>query len=215
MNVVRRFARIRGQVVEVTLPGAVPPTRGRPLDHLVDRDIPDLEREGPWRAPWPAVGEEPKALRLMGARERADLLACAAEWTFASPNPAVRQGGALLLNALRSHLDGEPIGRALGLEPAAGLIARREIELAQRDKLLRHVRSAVPDWVELSARQAAVHMLASFERYRATHPQSDAPCRLTAPATEPAATWWRLRRLNLKVQMPGHEQLAAILDRQA
>jgi hypothetical protein len=127
-------------------------------------------------------------------------------------NPTVRQGGALLLQALRAHLDGEPIGRALGLEPAAGLIARREIELTQRDRLLRHVRMAVPDWSELAARQAAAHMIASFARYRAAHPRANAQQRTTAPAVEPAATWWRLLRLNLKVQMPGREQLSAILD---
>jgi hypothetical protein len=83
MTAVRRFARVGGQVVKAMVPAVASPIKARPLDHLADQPAPDLERDGRWRAPWPMVAEEPIALRNKGAKARADLLACAAEWTFA------------------------------------------------------------------------------------------------------------------------------------
>lgn len=207
----RRFARVRGVVVEFPL-GPRPKT-ARPLDHLREPGAVALDPENLWRSPWPNCSDDPAPLRLMGARARADLLAAVAEWTFSCPNPTIRQGGTMILRALQEHMKGEPIGRALGLEPPAGLIARREIDLASRDALLRKVRDAVPAWRDAPPRQAARAMLAAFERYRNGAWQSDRG-RDTAPAAEPAASFWRLIRLNHERPLPGTvEGLVLILDR--
>jgi len=204
----RRFARVRGVVVEK--PIGPRPKPARHLEHLREPGSVALDPEGLWRSPWPDCSEDPVPLRLMGARARADLLAAVAEWTGACPNPTIRQGGAMILRALADHLNGEPIGRALGLEPPAGLIARREIDLARRDALILRARDAVPAWRDAPARQAAKAMLATFERYHTGAWQRDRR-RDTAPAAEPAASFWRLIRLNEERPMPGTPEGLALI----
>lgn len=207
----RRFARVRGVVVE--MPVGPRPKPARPLDHLREPGTVALDPDNLWRSPWPNCSDDPAPLRLMGARARADLLAAVAEWTGACPNPTIRQGGAMILRALAEHLTGEPIGRALGLEPPAGLIARREIDLAQRDALILRARASVPAWRDAPPRQAARAMLEALARYRATTWARERE-RETAPASEPAASFWRLLRLNPERPLPGTpEGLALILDR--
>lgn len=56
-------------------------------------------------------------------------------------------------------------------------------------------------------------MSASFDRYTAGPWLLDQE-RDTAPVPEPAASWFRILRLGLKIKVPGAEHLSAILDRE-
>lgn len=208
----RRFARIRREVVEVELRSAdAPPSR--PLDHLNDLAAPDPDPHCLWRARWDDLLADTTPISRKGARERADLVAAVAEWSFANPHQSIRVGGALILRALHEHRQGEPFGRALGLEPASGLTARTAINLATRNSIFRAARAASPAWRDAPARQAALLMSASFARYIAGPWLADRR-RATAPAVEPAASWWRICSLDLKTKMPGCAHLASILEQE-
>lgn len=237
----RRFARLRGVVVEFPLGPRPKVAQGEPAPPLLPpratmaaRPIPDAplgDPAGDWREPsrvlravmsdgW-VEADGPGALRLMDAAALLDLHFALAEWGALHPDPAVRAYAQRLANAgeavLRGDKDAEgravPVGRIIGLQPAAGSTAAPSIARKRRDELLRRARDAVPAWRDAPARQAARGMLAAFERYRAGAWQRDRE-RDTAPAAEPAASFWRLLRPNPSRPLPGTpEGLALILDR--
>ena len=186
---------------------------GAALAQTVKRSEPGrdlLDPDGLWRDPelWDNV--HPAPLAQADATKRADLLLLVAEWSRWNPNPAVRQGGDLLFRAIEAHLEGEPVGRALGLEPPAGLIARQGIKLARRNTLLRRARASVPAWRGAPTKDAARAMAAAFDRYEAGGWLADRS-RETAPAAEPTASWWRILKLDLSHPMPREKRLAQIL----
>ncbi|NGM47953.1 hypothetical protein G5B31_20765, partial [Rhodobacter sp. SGA-6-6] len=108
--------------------------------------------------------------------------------------------------------NGTALDVGLGIAPASGKTARHGVLLEKRDRLIRHVRKAVPDWRDLSDNRAAAAMILSFDRYAAGGWAADRK-RDTAPAPEPTATFWRLLRLGLpqKKAMPRKTALADIL----
>ncbi|ABA78909.1 hypothetical protein GQF56_08560 [Rhodobacter sphaeroides] len=180
---------------------------------VADLPAPALDPEGLWRGPWPDASDPAPDLRRLGARERAHLLACVAEWTGACPVPAIQMGGELLLRALAEALAGEPIGRALGIEPPAGLTLRRAALLRERDELLHRARAARPEWRTASARRAATLIHAALDRYRANvWPRERG--REAAPAAEPAASFWRICRLEAGggPKAVGSERIAQIFE---
>lgn len=205
---VRRFARIRREVVEVELRPAGA-RASRPLDHLNDLAAPDPDPEGLWRVSWDELVVDTTPMCRKGARERADLIAAVAEWAFTNPSTSIRSAGALILRALDEHRQGEPFGRALGLEPASGLVARTAINFEARNTLIRAARAAMPAWREASPRQAARDLVAAFAKYEATGWPLDR-ARDTAPAGDPVrAAFWRIKRSG--TAMPDAPRVAQLL----
>lgn len=199
---VRRFARIRRSVVEVK-----PVVKAR--ERFSDPEIPDPDPDHLWRKTWDEICSDTTPPQQMGALQRADLIGAVAEWTWANPYPSIRAGGALILRALDEHRRGEPFGRALGLEPAAGLVARTAIGLAERNTLIRSARASVPEWAAAPPRQAARAIVAAFRRYETTTWLHDRD-RHTAPAGDAArAAFWRILRSGLP--MPDAPRVAQLL----
>ncbi|MGO4909524.1 hypothetical protein ACEN2J_14460 [Pseudorhodobacter sp. W20_MBD10_FR17] len=95
----------------------------------------------------------------------------------------------------------EPLGRLIDVQPPSTATAGPRIARRKRDDLLRHVRGEVADWAAMSDHAAAAAMIARFKRYEAGAWQVDRRERETAPAPEPQATFWRLKRLPIKTQM--------------
>lgn len=207
---------------------ALPPRAPMQARPMPEHPLGDPDRE--WREPsrllravmsdgWTAK-DGPELLRLLDAAGCLDLFITVAEWTVGThPDPATRAYAWRMAEAATAIRRGDkdadgrmvPLGRLLGVQPAAPTSAARKLDRSIRDDLLRRVHASVPAWRDVSARQAAPQMIDSFKRYRAGAWQADQK-RETAPAVEPAATWWRISRLGLKVQMPGPEHLANILD---
>jgi len=188
---------------------------------VLGRDM-ALDPDGLWRADdafahrvgWGLNSEaDPGVLfRRAGALGRADALAALCDWASVAPAPVVRAAGRLLAGALAEAIErGEPIGRALGLEPPSGARVSHAVKLAKRDAMLRALRAATPAWRALPPRRAAAAMAAAFRRYAVGGWTADRR-RSSAPAVEPAATWWRVLRLGLAVAVPGVDRLAEILD---
>ena len=238
----RRFARVRGVVVEFPLDRRPKVAQGDPAPPLLPprapmqaRPIPNAplgDPSGEWREParvlravmsdgW-TEPDGPEALRFMDAAALLDLHFALSEWGVLHPDPAVRAYAQRLADAGEAVLRGDkdadgravPVGRILGLQPAAGSTAAPAIARKRRDDLLLRARDAVPAWRDAPARQAAKAMLEAFEKYRVGAWQLDRE-RDRATATEPAASFWRLIRLNPERPIPGTpEGLALILDRQ-
>lgn len=150
-------------------------------------------------------------------RENLDVLISGAEELLLSMDPATRAmarrmiAAGLAIRDHRTDRDGRPVnlGQWLGVQSGGPLAAGTEIARRRRDRLLRHVRQAVPEWRAMSNTAAAAAMAASWRRHEAT--AACASARATAPAVEPGGTWWRLSRLDIATRMPGRSQLLAIL----
>lgn len=172
---------------------------------------PALDPEGLWRGPWPDANDPAPDLRYLGARERAHLLACLGEWAFACPTPAIQVAGQILLRALAENIGGEPIGRALGIEPPAGQTLRQAALLAERNALLHRARASQVEWASASPRRAAQLVHAALKRYASTSWPRERK-RETAPAAEPSASFWRLHRLQAEggPKIPGRERITQI-----
>ena len=236
----RRFARVRGVVVEFPFGPLLRVAQDKPAQPLLPprapmqaRPIPDAplgDPAGDWREParvlravmsdgW-VEPDGPEALRFMDAAALLDLHFALSEWGVLHPDPAVRAYAQRLADAGEAVLRGDkdadgravPVGRILGLQPAAGSTAAPAITRKRRDDLLRRAREAVPLWRDAPPRQVARAMLEAFERYRNGAWQVDRE-RDRATAPEPAASFWRLIGLNPERPMPGTiEGLARALD---
>lgn len=108
----------------------------------------------------------------------------------------------------------EPLGRLIDVQPPSTATAGPRIARRRRDDLLRHVRGEVADWAVMSDHAAAAEMIARFNRYEAGAWHVDKE-RETAPAPEPQATFWRLKRLPIKTQMPQATGLVNVLKGKA
>jgi hypothetical protein len=178
-------------------------------------------RRGRWLAAtyFERVADGPEVLRAHDAAALLDVWCAAAEWLEMAPDAEVRAFGRRMAAAGEALARGDadrdgraiPLGRMLGLQPAAGATAAHRIKLARRDAMLRALRAATPAWRTLPPRRAAAAMAAAFRRYEAGGWRADRR-RQTAPAVEPAATWWRVLRLSLAVAVPGVDRLAELLD---
>jgi hypothetical protein len=132
-------------------------------------------------------------------------LAKAADWLCRANDPDINSIGRDLQRWLAGGAR-ERIGQALGLERAGGTSPRYGMALAERNRMLRAVRST--KWPDLEPGAAARAMLADFGAYEARRwPREQ--LRLDAPAGEPAATWWRILRAGVK--MPGRRRLTQLL----
>lgn len=159
------------------------------------------------------------SLRGLDALGRLDAWIDAANHCLQSPAANVQGIGEAMLECAASIIRGDKdaegraiqIGRIIGLQPPSGLSATKRLALLRRDRLLIEAREAVPAWRAASAFVAAKEMAQSLRRYREGGWLADRH-RETAPATAPAAIWWRLLRLNLDNSVPGAQRLAQILS---
>jgi hypothetical protein len=209
---------------ETALPPRAPKQARALPDHpLVDPDRQWREQHRVMRAVmsdgWVSK-DGPDLLRMHDAAKLLDLHVAGVEWIILThPDPATRAYAWRQAEAAEAVRRGDkdadrraiPFGRLLGIQPPAPTSAARKLDRKVRDDLLRKARAAVPAWRDLPPRQAAPLMIQSFTRYHAGAWQADQK-RETAPAVEPAATWWRISHLGLKVQIPGPEHLSNILE---
>lgn len=102
----------------------------------------------------------------------------------------------------------EPLDDHMGLRSHGGVSAQRAIALNSRDRMLRNLHRSMSDWRDLAPAAAARLMVLSAKRYEdARWPRErDA---MSAPPSEPAATWWRILRAGGAV--PGAKRLSQIL----
>jgi hypothetical protein len=120
----------------------------------------------------------------------------------------------LLAEGIGSYLDAVDEGRTPSLDRAMGLIRHggispvRQDHLARRDLLLRHLWRVTPEWTSLSASVVARLMVQSAKRYEAVRWEREQF--RPQPATQPAATWWQILSIGLKI--PGSKRLQQILD---
>ncbi|NGM47950.1 hypothetical protein G5B31_20750, partial [Rhodobacter sp. SGA-6-6] len=108
--------------------------------------------------------------------------------------------------------NGTALDVGLGIAPASGKTARHGVLLEKRDRLIRHVRQAIPEWHDLSDRQAAAAIIKGFSRYRATRWTAQEKAGTASPY-EPDGSFWRLSKLALPdaKQMPGLTTVTNIL----
>ncbi|TGQ01417.1 MULTISPECIES: hypothetical protein [unclassified Mesorhizobium] len=128
----------------------------------------------------------------------------AANWLSKSEDVDTRAVGA----AIREWIGGgarQPLAKALHLQSHGGLSVGRHLALADRNRMLTALHRAL--WPDLAPAAAAGALLRSFSAYEANRWPRDQH-RLEAPATEPAATWWRICRLG---SMPKARRLRSIL----
>ncbi|MGO7972983.1 hypothetical protein ACC705_18510 [Rhizobium ruizarguesonis] len=97
---------------------------------------------------------------------------------------------------------------ALGLKTWGGTSALRKVDLLRRDRVLRRLRKAVPEWKDLSSSAAARAMSASVKRYETTRWPRERD-QVAGPATQPYSTWWSFLRNGIAI--PGERQLSTIL----
>ncbi|MGF0539260.1 hypothetical protein ACQQ2Q_14785 [Agrobacterium sp. ES01] len=121
------------------------------------------------------------------------------------------QSRSLLAQALQECIaDGfdTSLFTALGITQWGGVPAVKKIGLLRRDRVLRRLRSRIPEWASLSPNAAAKEMSASFRRYETTRwPRERHSAK--GPAAQPNSIWWGLLRSELGV--PGEKRLAQIL----
>ena len=221
-----RLSSARGILASHALPpvdlsGSKSPALDEP-EHVPAAD-PDRvwRRRGRWAEAVASEGagpDGPEVLRDLDAAARLDLFLAVAEEASMSIAPDVRAFARLMIEAgealARGATDRDgravPLGRILGLQPPAGSTAAHRVKLTKRDAMLRRVREVVPAFRDAPDRVAAAAMVESFARYRAGGWEAHAG-RDRAPATEPAATWWRVLRLGLAVPLPDIDRLADIL----
>jgi len=152
----------------------------------------------------------PEVLRGHDAAALLDLWFASVEWLQMNVDPEVRAFARRMECAGEAMLRGDkgddgravPLGRMLGLQPASGATASPSIRLARRKTLLRKARASDPAWAAATDRQAATMIHAALNRYRTTAWPRDRE-RETAPAVEPAASFWRLLRLDPNRPAPG------------
>ncbi|MCF3642922.1 hypothetical protein LXM94_23430 [Rhizobium sp. TRM95111] len=97
---------------------------------------------------------------------------------------------------------------ALGLKSWGGVSPAKADRLARRNTLLRRLWQGEADWRALAPGAVAHLMKASANRYEADRWPRERQA-MTAPAVEPAATWWRILATGEKI--PGAKQIANIL----
>ncbi|MGQ3211607.1 hypothetical protein [Shinella sp.] len=118
---------------------------------------------------------------------------------------------ALIADGIEDWLDFgcRSLDKSLGLKAWGGVPAEKADRLDRRNMLLRRLHQTSLDWQNLSPTAAGAIMAMSAKRYTTTRwpRESDAP---SAPAAEPAATWWRV--LTLGVSIPGAKMFAKILS---
>ncbi|WP_235841469.1 hypothetical protein [Cereibacter azotoformans] len=154
----------------------------------------DLFPAALWR-PEPSADDGPIRLGHLDSLGKGDLLAWAADRLAGDSHPKAQAFSEWARKVLHEHIfKGEPIGRASGLEPPAGLTLRRAALQAERNRLLHIARAARPEWAGASAARAAQLIDAAWQSYASTAWPRDRK-RETAPAAEPAASFWRLCRL--------------------
>ena len=121
----------------------------------------------------------------------------------------------LLTNAIANYLNAHETGsspsldRAMGLRTWGGLSPSRSDALDVRNRSIVRLWKVVPEWQGVHPVAASRLMRQSAEKYyRNCWPRDRAS--LTAPTSEPAATWWKILHSNLKI--PGDKQLQNILN---
>ncbi|GEM_PF-4875997 len=120
----------------------------------------------------------------------------------------------LLADGIGSYLDAVDEGRTPSLDRSMGLIRRggvspmRQNHLARRDLLLRHLWRGTPEWTSLSPSVVARLMVQSAKRYETIRWEREQF--RPQPATQPAATWWQILSVGLKI--PGSKRLQQILE---
>ena len=103
------------------------------------------------------------------------------------------------------------LDKTLGLRSWGGVSPDRADAIARRDRLLVRLWQGHDAFRDKPALAAAKLMCLSADRYQSTRwarEKSD----LSAPSSEPAATWWRVLRLGMTV--PGAKRLQQILQRE-
>ncbi|AXQ93006.1 hypothetical protein LV780_03775 [Cereibacter azotoformans] len=158
-------------------------------------DLLALDPADLWRPPLHQIDENTR-LSHLDALGRTSLFRHAADKLAADPDPRSRLFVEMVDRALHAHVhEREPLGRALGTQPPAGLSARWAALQAERDRLLHTARASRPEWRTASAARAAQLIDAAWQRYAATVWPQAREDRDTAPAVEPQASFWRLCRL--------------------
>lgn len=192
------------------------------LRRLVYAEDQALDPDNLWRDDWRfavrgadglAADDDPRSVfRFAGAVERTDALAALAEWGTLCPVPSVRAAAALLLGALADNIEtGEPLGRALGVEPAGGQTASHGVKLRKRNAILRRLYSSDARLRDMAPRRAAAEIISAFATYSTDAWPRDR--RLANPPDDLRhSAFWLLRHLNLKVAVPKIDQLTALLE---
>ncbi|MBU1550200.1 MAG: hypothetical protein KJ947_11595 [Alphaproteobacteria bacterium] len=118
---------------------------------------------------------------------------------------------AFLADCFDAYLDAQgdvPLDRALGLRKWGGVSVARAVALSDRDGLLINIWQGQTEWRSLSPLAAARMMKLSADRYESGRWPRERD-QVTAPAAEPAATWWRI--LQSGVAIPDVRRLQQIL----
>lgn len=103
------------------------------------------------------------------------------------------------------------LDRAFGLRQRGGISPARAAVLQRRDDLLRQLWRGHEAFRDQQPLVAAKLMYLSADRYQSTRwPREKND--LSAPSSEPAATWWRILRLDIAI--PGTKRLQQILQRE-
>lgn len=96
----------------------------------------------------------------------------------------------------------------IGLKGRGGISLGQRRRLADRDALLVHLWRTCDEYRGLPAIAASKSMVVSLQRYHVTRwPRERHGC---VPASEPAATWWRI--LSEDVRVPASKRLQQILE---
>lgn len=111
---------------------------------------------------------------------------------------------------LRSFDAGEDasLDAAFGLRRRGGIVVRKALANAERDKLLRGLWANHPDWAACSVSHVSRVMATEFQRYQTTRWKRE-KSQPSAPAKEPYCTFWRLLKAGSAV--PSAERLRKIL----
>lgn len=101
------------------------------------------------------------------------------------------------------------LDQSFGTRRHGGISAANAAKNAQRDAMLRHLRSIHPEWSNLVPSIASRRMRKAFELYEAGRWKREKST-FSAPSAEPFTTFWRI--LNAGMRMPQEARLRQILE---
>lgn len=121
----------------------------------------------------------------------------------------------LLTNAIGAYLEGldgdvsPSLDRSIGLRTRGGVSPSRRDALETRDRSILRLWRIVPEWTDVHPVAVSRLMRQSADKYIRSRWLRDRDA-ITAPSSEPAATWWKILQSNLSI--PGQRQLRNILN---